>query len=1794
MRRLLLALSLSLSLSPVAARAATCVVSGTVYQSNGVTPAFRATATAQQVSGFQGASITYAGNAISTTTAADGTWSLTLLQATNYEFRFRYSTGGLVTSPPEIRTTCASATCAYPTDCTLVTGGTPGTVASTVTGPTGPTGRTGPSGPSGGSGPTGPTGSTGSTGATGPQSSTGSTGATGAAGAAGGTGATGPTGGAGVQGPTGAAGATGTAGATGATGAVGATVTGPTGPSGVSGPTGAGSTGATGAAGAAGGSGPTGAAGAAGATGIAGATGAAGATVTGPSGPTGLGATGATGAVGATVTGPTGVAGATGATVTGPTGVAGATGVTGATGPTGATVTGPTGAAGSAGATGVAGPSGATVTGPTGPSGPTGAGATGSTGVAGATGATVTGPTGPSGPTGIGATGATGIAGATGATVTGPTGPSGPTGIGATGATGAAGATTLDGLTDVTITLAANAEILVNDGAGQWRDITPTGDWLMTELGVTTIQPAAVVLSTDVTGTLPLANLADDATVTKVLHAGGGGGDPTYSSVTDTDLLVATTTVFDADIDTAAEIQARTGDYDFATKTQVETWATGAKTITCLMDMSGGIVELPHSVTLPGTCDVGDVYLDDDATSGAWVYVCEAADTWVLQTGPAAAQVEEGDAGVVAAMTVLDFGACIDVTESPAGEANVTIDTSETLAAPWSLGNGGTGMTTAITAFDALNPTTTKGDIVAFGTSASARLAVGTNGYVLTARSTATNGIAWENATGTVSWPNVTAGTNIGEALVVGDGTTFTATGTGIIEATDVACTGCLNSVDLAASSVEASELAAVLTLSDADYLDMSAILHDDTALQGLRLPQVGAAPSNPTSGEGFIGWDQTGNRLMVYDGAAWVLPPPVTHALLGASHSDATTSTVTRGDIVFGNSTPAWDDLAIGAVETYLRSDGTDPAWSLITLGTNTAGSYAGGTAEAGDALTGDTATAFFAAGAIEAARGGTGIDTSGSTGLTRVAAGTWSVGQLSGDVVTSAFAATIQADAVALGTDSAGNYLATLADDGQATVTVVGSGSETAAVTLRVIDVVCTDCIGATEIADSYVLNTGDAIAGDLDFNGGVAASPKATFTPAAGTAFSLYVEDTTDDLQVESNTAATETLDIVNAGAGVTDLTLDGDLTISGDDLVMGTNTSGFILVADGTNFNPVAMSGDVAIISTGATTIQADSVALTTDTTGNYAAGDAEAGAATTGDTATAFFAAGAIEAARGGTGVDTSASSGLAGVAAGVWSVAALSGDVVTSAFAATIQANAVALGPDTTGNYAIGDAEGGSASTVVVTAGTDATSFPAFFDSATGGLAAKTSVGLTFNPLNGTLDSTLLTAGGGRVARTGDTLTGDVTATIESDGSTATTIAADSVALGTDTTGGYAASVSEGGAATTATALAANGANCAAGQYPLGVDAAGAVEDCTAESFGFKTINVSGLEDPVADSVTDTLAILVTSPVVLTGDSAADSLTFSLAASAIDWDLIANDMTLDASTTTHMSSYSLTFDSGQTAQTFNLTSAVAHSFPLLTIAQQHATNVLTTGISIGSSGAAVTTAIDLSDTDIVTAIDYGANPVTANGATFTWPATTDTLTGKATTDELTNKTFDAAGTGNVLKQIKTDWRDVLSGCAIGSATEQANGTLGSLVVDYISFPDGSDTTMYCTFHVPDDFDASASVSISLRGATGISNIAGGDIDFQAQLLELADNEDAAGAFGSALGTGADELDMLGSSTTVLRSQSTAWYVLTETITAGDEVAILITRDGDDATHDDSSIATTAYVFAVGLKYTVTQ
>ena len=77
------------------------------------------------------------------------------------------------------------------------------------------------------------------------------------------------------------------------------------------------------------------------------------------------------------------------------------------------------------------------------------------------------------------------------------------------------------------------------------------------------------------------------------------------------------------------------------------------------------------------------------------------------------------------------------------------------------------------------------------------------------------------------------------------------------------------------------------------------------------------------------------------------------------------------------------------------------------------------------------------------------------------------------------------------------------------------------------------------------------------------------------------------------VDSNKDVTGFRNVTTTG----DVVVGGDLTVSGDDITMGTNTSGNLLVADGTNFNSIAV-GDLSEIST----VANDDVFLAVDTSG----------------------------------------------------------------------------------------------------------------------------------------------------------------------------------------------------------------------------------------------------------------------------------------------------------------------------------------------------------------------------------------------------------------------------------------------------------------------------------------------------------------------------------------------------------------------------------------------------------------
>ena len=118
--------------------------------------------------------------------------------------------------------------------------------------------------------------------------------------------------------------------------------------------------------------------------------------------------------------------------------------------------------------------------------------------------------------------------------------------------------------------------------------------------------------------------------------------------------------------------------------------------------------------------------------------------------------------------------------------------------------------------------------------------------------------------------------------------------------------------------------------------------------------------------------------------------------------------------------------------------------------------------------------------------------------------------------------------------------------------------------------------DVTGTLDFSDSAITNVGsiqlDSISGDGDTNTSITFSGSDVITMATGGTTALTIDASQN-------------------------VTIAGDLTVSGDDLTMGTNTSGNLLVADGTNFNSIAV-GDLSEIST----VANDDVFIAVDTSG----------------------------------------------------------------------------------------------------------------------------------------------------------------------------------------------------------------------------------------------------------------------------------------------------------------------------------------------------------------------------------------------------------------------------------------------------------------------------------------------------------------------------------------------------------------------------------------------------------------
>lgn len=113
-------------------------------------------------------------------------------------------------------------------------------------------------------------------------------------------------------------------------------------------------------------------------------------------------------------------------------------------------------------------------------------------------------------------------------------------------------------------------------------------------------------------------------------------------ATTDTLTNKTLTTPVIASISNSGTITVPTGTDTLVARATTDTLTNKTLTSPVINDgtvnIDGGTFEAPNSNTLPGTCAVGEVYFDADATAGSNLYGCTATNTWTLQGGGSTAK----------------------------------------------------------------------------------------------------------------------------------------------------------------------------------------------------------------------------------------------------------------------------------------------------------------------------------------------------------------------------------------------------------------------------------------------------------------------------------------------------------------------------------------------------------------------------------------------------------------------------------------------------------------------------------------------------------------------------------------------------------------------------------------------------------------------------------------------------------------------------------------------------------------------------------------------------------------------------------------------------------------------------------------------------------------------------------------------------------------------------------------------------------------------------------------------------
>lgn len=283
-----------------------------------------------------------------------------------------------------------------------------------------------------------------------------------------------------------------------------------------------------------------------------------------------------------------------------------------------------------------------------------------------------------------------------------------------------------------------------------------------------------------------------------------------------------------------------------------------------------------------------------------WARLADRAD--VADTLASGAATTAAGAGLSATSGVFAIGAGSGITVADDSVAlNTGTALTWTAAQTYSaqlVATGTPASTTSAAATMYLNPSSVPANakVLAVASASADLLTVDAEGDVVIGGNVTIGGTLNGSAVGDVqsltAGAGLTGGGSSGDlSLAIGAGNAIT------VNADDVAVT---------TNSINEDELSATITLANLDFLDLALMTHATTALQGFRLPQIGAAPASPLSGEGFVGWDQTNNLVKVYTGSAW--------AAVGDTLGSAIASSeITDGEIVN-------DDISGSAAIAYSK----------------------------------------------------------------------------------------------------------------------------------------------------------------------------------------------------------------------------------------------------------------------------------------------------------------------------------------------------------------------------------------------------------------------------------------------------------------------------------------------------------------------------------------------------------------------------------------------------------------------------------------------------------------------------------------------------------------------------------------------------------------------------------------------------------------------------------------------------------------------------------------------------------